>query len=114
MSLNQLRKDVNEIKENVKSRTTKNTLVDIPLTPELVRCCHEFIRAQADARQRLIDSGISETELKKHEYENFLADPLVMQAHHNKLIAITNTRTPESKPMKINYLYGHEPWDDSV
>jgi hypothetical protein len=114
MSLQQLRKEVNEIKENVKSHVPRNMLADIPLTDEIVRCCNEFIRAQYEAKQRLIDSGVSEAELKKHEYENFIDDPLVMKAHHNKLIAITNTRIHNTEPEKINYLYGPEPWDDLV
>lgn len=114
MSLQQLKNELNEIKENVKSQTPKNPLADIPLTPEIVRCCHEFIRAQYEAKQRLIDSGISEAELKKCESDNFIGDPMVMKAHHNKLIAITNTRIHGRDPEKINYLYGPEPWDDLV
>jgi len=113
MGLQQLRKEVNEIKENVKSHP-RNPLFDIPPTPEIVRCCHEFIRAQYEAKQRLIDSGISETELKKHEKDFFISDPLVMQAHHNKLIAITNTRIHNMEPEKINYLYDPEPWEVGV
>ena len=108
MSLQQLRKEVNEIKENVKSHTHRNMLADIPLTPELDRCCHELIRAQSEARQRLIDSGISESELKKHEHDNFIGDTLVMEAVHNRLRALCNAKNPDQEPIKIKYLFDME------
>lgn len=112
MNLWQLKKELNEIRENVNSHTPRNRFVDVPLTDEVVRCCHEFLRAQAEAQQRLIDSGISEAELKKAQQDSFINDPSVWEAHQNKLRAISNTRLKNTAPAKINFLYGPEPWDD--
>jgi hypothetical protein len=112
LTIQQLKRNVEELKASIHPKHEFQQ--NIPLTPEVVRCCHEFIRAQSDARQRLINSGISEIELKKHEYDNFLDDHSVMRAYHNKLIAISNTRIHDREPEKIDYLYDSEPWRDNI
>jgi hypothetical protein len=61
LAFTQLKRSVEELKASIHPKHEFQQ--NIHLTPEVVRCCHEFIKAQSDARQRLINSGISEIKL---------------------------------------------------
>ncbi len=61
--------------------------------------------AKARARQRLVDSGVSESELLEHERMDFISDAEVMDANHNFLRASWNAENPDKSQIKINYLF---------
>lgn len=59
------------------------------------------------AKQRLIESGVSDEELKEYKRVCFIHDSRVVTASHNRLIAISNVRYPETR-RDIKFLFDEE------
>ena len=102
MSLQQLRKEIEELRKTIKSKEPGE---EILTTPETLRCSEELKAVQAHAGQRLRDNGVSKAELKKYERDGFICGPEVVQASHNLLKAAWNAKNPDKQPCKINYLF---------
>jgi hypothetical protein len=100
-----MKMELHELKKRVEPK--KSGFV-IPDTPEVLRCCEELKVAQERARQHLLDSEVSEAEVKKHEHEGFICDPVVVEACHNRLRAFWNSVNPYQSPVKITYLFDEE------
>ena len=107
MNLYQMKKDIEAIRESVKP-VKRHWTDDIPITPEIERCQREIKRANEDARQRLIDSRISETEFKERERMGFICDSMVVEAQHNLLRVLSDSRIPDREPRKIKWLYDND------
>lgn len=101
MRLQQIRREIQELQEAVISNKPSEKVLP---TPEFLRCSKELEMAQSRARQRLIDSEISESELLKRERRGLICDAEVMAARHNLLRAAWNAKN-QDKPIKINYLF---------
>jgi hypothetical protein len=108
MTLQQMRKEIGELKEKIELKESKDSGLIILETPEVVRCSKEVKLAQEKVRQHLIDSGIPEDELREHERDCFICDDRVIEAQHNLLRAISNTRKTSGEPYKIKYLFDVE------
>jgi hypothetical protein len=102
MSLQQLRREISDLRKVI---ILDEPGEQIPLNPETLRCFEEVKTAQKRARQRLIDSGISEKELKEYERMAFACDNEVMKAQHNLLQAVWNAKNPDKQPFEIEYLF---------
>lgn len=105
MTVQQLRKDIEELKKTIRFNDPG---IVVPETPELLKCCEELEMTQKQARQRLIANGISEAELRECERMGFICDSEVMEAVHNRLRALCNARNPDQEPIKIKYLFDME------
>jgi len=103
MTLQQIKREIQELRKAIipPNRHSEN----LSPTPELLRCSKEFEMAQARAWKRLIDSGVSESELLEHERMGFICDAEVMDASHNFLRASWNAKNPDKPQIKINYLF---------
>lgn len=103
MTLQQIKREIQELRKVIipPNRHSKN----LSYTPELLRCSKEFEMAKTRARQRLVDSGVSESELLEHERMDFICDAEVMDANHNFLRASWNAENPDKPQIKINYLF---------
>jgi hypothetical protein len=82
--------------------------IDAPGIPELLRCCKELEMAQKQARQRLIDNGISEAKSEKHDQDGFICDSTVIEACHSRLRALCNANNLDEEPIKIKYSFDEE------
>jgi hypothetical protein len=103
LTLRQLKRSVEELKTSIKPSNKFH--LDIPQTPEVLRCCKELKLAQSKAKQCLIAEGVSDAELKECERRGFIYDPLVIEACHNRLRASWNAKDPNHNPTKINFLF---------
>ena len=103
MTLQQIKREIQELRKVIipQNRHSEN----LSPTPELLRCSKEFEMAKARARQRLVDSRESESELLKHERMDFIYDAEVMDANHNFLRVSWNAENPDKPQIKINYLF---------
>ncbi len=103
MRLQQMRREIQKLRTAIipPNRSSENLLP----TPELLRCSKELKMAQARARQRLIDSGISESKLLEHERRGLICDAEVIGARHNLLRASWNAKNQDKPQIKINYLF---------
>lgn len=75
------------------------------MPPEVLRCSKELETAQAQARQRLIDNGTSDRELRELQRMGFVCDPGVIQANHNLLRVVWNVKNPDKPQIAIDYLF---------
>ena len=103
MTLQQIKREIQELRKVIipQNRHSEN----LSPTPELLRCSKEFEMAKARARQRLVDSGVSKSELLKHERMDFIYDAEVMDANHNFLRVSWNAENPDKPQIKVNYLF---------
>jgi hypothetical protein len=103
MTLQQIKREIQELRKAIipPNRHSEN----LSYTPELLRCSKEFEMAKTRARQRLVDSGVSESELLEHERMDFICDAEVMDANHNFLRASWNAENPNKPQIKVNYLF---------
>lgn len=102
MRLQQMRREIQELQKAVISNKPSEKVLP---TPEFLRCSKELEMAQARARQRLIDSEISESKLLEHERRGLICDTEVIGARHNLLRAAWNAKNPDEPQIKINYLF---------
>jgi hypothetical protein len=105
MTVQQIRKDIEELKKTI---DFNDPGIVIPETPEVLKCSKELETAEQRARQQLIDSGISDKELKEKERDGLIFDSDVLEAHHNLLRAAWNAKNPDHEPIKIKYLFDTE------
>ncbi|WP_269850802.1 hypothetical protein [Methanosarcina horonobensis] len=98
-----MRREVQELRKAIipPNRSSENLLP----TPEFLRCSKELEMAQARSRQRLIDNGISESELLERERRGLICDAEVMKVRHNLLRAAWNAKNLDDPQIKINYLF---------
>jgi len=89
MSLQQFKKAIQELRKTIKPEELGEKIIK---TPEAVRCSEEFETVRERARHRLKDSGISEAKLKEYERDGLICDNEVLEAHHNLLRAVSNSR----------------------
>lgn len=101
MRLQQIRREIQELQKAVISNKPNEKVLP---TPEFLRCSKELEMAQARARQRLIDNGISESELLERERRGLICDAEVMNVRHNLLRAAWNAKNQDER-IKINYLF---------
>jgi hypothetical protein len=92
MSLQQFKKAIQEIRKTIKPEELGEKII---MTPEAVRCSEELETAKERARQRLKDGGISEAKLKEYERDGLICDNEVLEAHHNLLRVVSNSRNME-------------------
>jgi hypothetical protein len=92
MSLQQLKNAIQELRKTIKPEELGEKII---MTPEAVRCSEELETARERARHRLKDNGISEAKLKEYERDGLICDNEVLEAHHNLLRAVSNSRNTE-------------------
>jgi len=102
MSLQQLKKEIQELRETIKPGEPGDKTI---MTPEAVRCSAELETAKMRAIQRLKDSGISEKALNECERMGLSCDDEVIEAQHNLLRAVWNAKNPDKPPCEIKYFF---------
>lgn len=106
MTLQRIKNEIHNLRHSISAQYKPSIIISE--TPEVVQCCEELKMAQERARQHLLDSGISDAEVKKHEHEGFICDPVVVEACHNRLRAFWNSVNPDQSPFKINCIFDTE------
>lgn len=102
MSLLQLRKEMSELRKTIIPDEPREKII---MPPEVLRCSKELETAHAQARQRLIDNGTSDRELRELQRMGFVCDPEVIQANHNLLRVVWNVKNPDKPQIAIDYLF---------
>jgi hypothetical protein len=102
MSIQGIRKEMSELRKTIIPDEPREKII---MPPEVLRCSKELETAHAQARQRLIDNGTSDRELRELQRMGFVCDPGVIQANHNLLRASWNAENPDKPQIKINYLF---------
>lgn len=102
MSLLQLRKEISELRKTIIPDEPREKII---MSPEVLRCSKELETAHAQARQRLIDNGTSDRELRELQRMGFVCDPGVIQANHNLLRVVWNVKNPDKPQIAIDYLF---------